>query len=336
MKKLLQINGFLIGVMVAVGLAWLLPDLGAKGGLLRSEISTRIGVFIIFVIQGLTLPTNELKQGLLQVRLHAVCQLSIFLWAPILLWLVLCISESFIEVPSDLRVGFYFLAILPTTVSTAIVFTSKAEGNVAGALFNTSVANVLGVFIVPLFMTFVLKDTVAGADAGQVLNLLGKISQIILVPLIIGQVLRIWYADWAKAKKKALSKVNVYIIYFMIYAAFCNSVKKGLWNDYGLDTVGIAFGLSLLFLLLMTGSVYLFSRILKFDTKNQTTILFCGAQKTLAAGVPMANTIFIAERPELGLVLLPIMFYHPSQILLGSYLMSFFEKKVKAEQKRAS
>ena len=326
MKKLLQINGFLIGVLVAVGLAWLVPDLGAKGGLLRSEITTKIGVFIIFIIQGLTLPTNELKKGLMQGKLHAVCQLSIFVWAPVLLLGLLLIADLFLAIPADLRVGFLYLSILPTTVSTAIVFTGKAHGNVAGALFNTSVANVLGVFIVPVFVTLILGAQGGSAGEGDVAVLLLKIAQIILLPLIIGQILRIWLADWAASKKKILSKANVYIIYFMIYAAFCNSVKNGVWTSYGPEIVVIALGISLVFLFLMTGSVYGFARLLKFDKQNQATIVFCGAQKTLAAGVPMAGSIFTSGSPELGLVLLPIMFYHPIQILLGSYLMALFEE----------
>ena len=326
MKKLLQINGFLVGVLVAVGLAWLVPDLGAKGGLLRSEITTKIGVFIIFIIQGLTLPTNELKKGLMQVKIHAVCQLSIFVWSPILLFGLLLVADLFLSIPEDLRIGFLYLSILPTTVSTAIVFTGKAEGNVAGALFNTSVANVLGVFIVPVFVTLVLGSQASAAGEGDVLSLLLKIAQIILLPLILGQVLRIWLADWAKGRKKTLSKANVYIIYFMIYAAFCNSVKNGVWNSYGLDVVLIAFGISLVFLAFMTSSVYSFARFLKFNKPNQATVVYCGAQKTLAAGVPMAGSIFTTGSPELGLVLLPIMFFHPMQILLGSYLMALFEE----------
>ncbi|MGB0373036.1 MAG: bile acid:sodium symporter family protein [Opitutales bacterium] len=332
MKKLLQINGFLIGVAIAVGLAWLLPDLGAKGGLFRSEITTKVGVFIIFIIQGLTLPTDELKKGLMQLRLHAVCQLSNFVWAPILLWAVLCAAESFVTIAPDLKVGFFFLSILPTTVSTAVVFTGKAEGNVAGALFNTSVSNVLGVFIVPVFITWIMGAQAGSGASGDVGGLLIKIAQIILLPLIIGQILRIWFAGWAAKKKKVLSKVNVYIIYYMIYAAFCNSVKNGIWNSYGLDVVAVALGVSLIFLFLMTGSVYVMARVSKFDAANQATVVFCGAQKTLAAGVPMAGSIFTTGSPELGLVLLPIMFYHPTQILLGSYLISYFERKAEKDE----
>lgn len=320
-----------MGVLVAVGLAWLLPDLGAAGGLLRTELTTKVGVFIIFIIQGLTLPTNELRKGLMQVKLHAACQLSIFIWAPVVMFGLLLLTDILVAIPNDLRIGFYFLAILPTTVSTAIVFTGKAEGNVAGALFNTSVANVLGVFIVPVFITWILGEVAVDAGSvGDVYGLLMKISQIILLPLIIGQILRLRLADWAKSKKKILSKVNVYIIYFMIYAAFCNSVKKGIWNAYGLDIVIVALGISLVFLFVMTGTVYLIAKALRFDGRDQATVLFCGAQKTLAAGVPMAGSIFTTASPELGLVLLPIMFYHPTQILLGSYLMSAFEKMNKS------
>ncbi|MCH2155838.1 MAG: bile acid:sodium symporter, partial [Opitutales bacterium] len=84
LKKFINSNSFLIGVCVSVSLAWLLPQLGSSGGLLRSEIMTKLGVFVIFIIQGLTLPTNELRDGLFQWRLHLFCQGSNYLLLPLL------------------------------------------------------------------------------------------------------------------------------------------------------------------------------------------------------------------------------------------------------------
>jgi predicted Na+-dependent transporter len=44
------------------------------------------------------------------------------------------------------------------------------------------------------------------------------------------------------------------------------------------------------------------------------------AQKTLAAGAPLAKLIFAAH-PELSLILLPIMLYHPLQLLAGGLII---------------
>jgi len=47
--------------------------------------------------------------------------------------------------------------------------------------------------------------------------------------------------------------------------------------------------------------------------------VFCGSKKTLASGVPMAQLIFGAT-PALGLILLPLMIYHPFQLAVGGML----------------
>ena len=46
---------------------------------------------------------------------------------------------------------------------------------------------------------------------------------------------------------------------------------------------------------------------------------------TLASGVPMARLIFGAH-PGLGIILLPIMLYHPLQLVVGGWLAGYFAR----------
>jgi sodium/bile acid cotransporter 7 len=55
-------------------------------------------------------------------------------------------------------------------------------------------------------------------------------------------------------------------------------------------------------------------------------VMFCGSQKTLAAGIPMAQLIF-AGHLGMGLILLPIMIYHPLQLILCSGLASRWARR---------
>ena len=59
--------------------------------------------------------------------------------------------------------------------------------------------------------------------------------------------------------------------------------------------------------------------------EDQVAVLFCGGQRTLAAGAPMAVTIF-QSGPALpgvdpGLLLLPLLCYHPLQLFLAGWLL---------------
>ncbi|MGJ3243018.1 MAG: bile acid:sodium symporter family protein [Opitutales bacterium] len=326
MKRLLQVNQFLIGVVIAVLLAVLLPEWGARGGLLRTEITTRLGVVVIFLIQGLTLPTEELGRGLLAWRLHLFCQLFIVGVVPLVFYPAVLLLGNLpgswgALFAGDLRIGLLYLAMLPTTVSTAIVFATQARGRVTGAIFNTALSNILAVFIVPVWSAWLIGLSAPAGEGPAVMELLWTIAQLILLPLLVGQGLRPWLKGWAKARKQSLSRVNMWIIYFMVFAAFANSIERGVWQTYGFGLLGAAFGATLSLLLIVSALAWLGSRWLLADPAERVTAFFCASQKSLASGLPMAGSIFVFDQPELGIVVLPLMLYHPLQILLQGALI---------------
>ena len=242
-------------------------------------------------------------------------------------FLLVTVFEGYIE--PDLRIGFLFLAILPTTISTAVLFSSLAGGNVGGAIFNTSLSNILGVFIVPIWSAWLLSS--ATGQSIPVGPLLAKIAMLILLPMIVGQILRPIFKNPAQAHKKAIGRFNMGMIFYMLYVAFCGSVKSGVWQEQGLSIVVTAIVFSIILLLIAKALVFGGVKIMGFNYTIGITAFFCASQKTLAAGVPMATSIFTsinnsASTPELGLVLLPLMCYHPLQILIGGFVVSRSEK----------
>src|SRR3954470_11948801 len=74
-----KFDWFLIGMAVAVLLAWLFPNSGAQGGSLHPELLTKIGVALIFFLHGLTLSFAALKAGTLRWPVHLVVQAGTFL-----------------------------------------------------------------------------------------------------------------------------------------------------------------------------------------------------------------------------------------------------------------
>jgi sodium/bile acid cotransporter 7 len=306
----LRRNWFLAGLVAAVGLAWLGPAAGAQGGFLRPEITIRAGVVLIFFSQGLTLALDTLRHGALRWRLHAVVQAWTFLLFPLVGLFFDRLAGS--RLPPDLRVGFLFLCVLPTTLSTAIVFTTVAGGNVAGAIFNATLSNLLGIVVTPLWTGWLLH---AGGQALPLGPVILEIVLLLLVPLAAGQALRPWLRRWADPRKTRLAGVNSGIVLFIVYAAFANSVQARVWERYGLHSALLAAtGVVLLFAVVMA-AVHLTIRAARLGDADARAALFCASQKTLAAGVPMAQLIFGAH-PGLGLILLPVMLYHPLQLMV--------------------
>jgi sodium/bile acid cotransporter 7 len=60
------------------------------------------------------------------------------------------------------------------------------------------------------------------------------------------------------------------------------------------------------------------SRALGFDRADESAIVFCGAQKSVVSGIPIASALIAG--PALGLFVLPIMLYHSMQLLVCAWL----------------
>jgi solute carrier family 10 (sodium/bile acid cotransporter), member 7 len=61
--------------------------------------------------------------------------------------------------------------------------------------------------------------------------------------------------------------------------------------------------------------------------------LFGCTQKTIALGIPLITTIF-AKDPNLTLYTLPILIWHPMQLVVGSTLVPRLQKFVASENER--
>lgn len=304
---------FLPGMGIAVALAWLLPDPGAKGGLLHPELINKLGVSLIFFLHGLTLSFGALLAGTRKWRLHLLVQSSTFLLFPALGLLILALSEG--RVDAELRIGLFFLCALPSTVSSSVALTAAARGNVAGAVFNATLSSLLGVVLTPLWLSLAL-----GAS-GQPLPLGSVVLDLVLwlvLPLLVGQAARSWLGGFAARHKARINVVDRLTILLLVYTSFCDSVKAGVWHSGG-TALGIASVACGLLLVLALGLTWLAGGLLGFERADRIAALFCGSKKTLASGVPMARLIFGAH-PHLAIILLPIMIYHPLQLVVGGWL----------------
>jgi sodium/bile acid cotransporter 7 len=319
MKTFLVKNWFMLGMPVAVALAWVWPDAGAEGGWLRPELTTKLVVMLVFLVQGLTLPGRALLNGVSQGRLHLGVQATCFLMIPVAgITLDALIGGTLSE---DLRWGFLYLCVLPSTIMMAVVLATVAGGNVAAAIFNAVCSNVLGVIVTPLWVTVLLATGGGMEGGGQSLGgVLREVSVLLLVPLLVGQVLRqLGAKTWADNRKKTLSHLSNSFILLLVYAAFCDSVQAGIWKQQGWGVLGATLAGVLVLLVLAVGLASLLARLLGLAPPEKIVLIISGSQKSLATGVPLAKIIFGAH-PALGVILLPIMIYHPLQLFAGGWL----------------
>lgn len=320
MKAFLLRNWFVLALPVTVVLAALVPALGANGGPLHPEVSTKLAVAAIFVIQGLTLPTAALRQGAGRWRLHLLVQSFTFLLFPLL---GLVLDRFWGQVVSaDLQFGFLFLCVLPSTVSSSVVQTSLAGGNTVGAVFNAALSNLIGVVLTPLWVTWLMKQ---GGTVQPLGNVFRDVAFLLLVPMALGQVLRLLLGAWADCRKRPLAQVCSALILLLVFAAFCNTVQQGLWQSQDKNVLLVAALGAAGVLALAMGAVELLVRVARLDRGDRIAATFCAPQKTIAAGIPLAKAI-LGTHPGLGLILLPVLLYHLLQLLVGGILAERFAR----------
>ena len=317
-------NGFLIGLVLAVIIAFLIPEPGSRGGSLHAETVNNFGIALILFLQGLSLAFEKIRAGAGNWRLHLVIQSFTFIVFPLAgLLLDATIPRIWPNEPEAIRQGILYLCVLPSTVSTSVVFTAVAGGNTPGALFNAAVSNIFGVIATPLLVQLLMEKS--GGNA-PFLPLLGKIVLLTLVPFAAGMLLRKYVKVWVNTHKVWITRISNAVILFIVYSAFCDSVTEQIWQRYGFGLTGIVF---LIVAILFAGMSFLIlgaNRALSLSREDAIASYFCSVKKTLAMGVPLAMLIF-GDNANLSLILLPVMFFHPLQLLVNGILANHWAKQ---------
>ena len=316
-----KIDWFLAGMIAAMVLAWLFPHPGAKGGALHPEVLVKAGVALIFFLHGVALSFEKLKAGTLRWPLHLLVQGATFLFFPILGWLLLLIFGRFL--PADLWTGFFYLCVLPSTVSSSVAMTAAARGNVPVAVFNATLSSLIGIFVTPLWIGLVIGTQGGSLPLGEVVL---DLVLWLLLPLVVGQLARPVLGAWAQSHKSLINNVDKGTILLLVYTSFCDSVVDGVWTKNGASVLLPAFIGSILLFAIVFGAMRALCARLQIAPADSAAVIFCGTKKTLASGVPMAHLIFGAN-PGLGLILLPILIYHPLQLAICGWLASRWARR---------
>lgn len=318
------VDWFLLGMLAAVAIASFLPDLGRTGGTLRLDLLGDVGIFAIFFLHGIGLSTSSLVHGITRWRLHLVVQVSTYVFFP--LWFGLLYTLGGRNLPPDLLLGFLYLAVLPSTVSSSVAMTALARGNVAAAVLNATLSTLLGVVLTPLLVSLLWQG---GAETGALSlgDTMLKIAKLLLLPFVLGQLARPVLGDLFARIKPFTQIVDRAVIVMLVWSSFSDSVADGLWTRHGWSLLLITAVGACAFLFPLLAFTRWLARRLGFPVEDEIVAVFCGSKKTLASGVPMAKVLF-GGNPALGVVVLPIMFYHQIQLFVCAVMARRYADRV--------
>lgn len=332
----------LFGIGFVIGLAYAFPSVGKKNGPIHAEWSIRWGaVCVIFLISGLSLRTRQLAREIVRVRLHLLVQVISLVIIPFVVFGLVTVFKV-VKLPVDnmLLSGIIIAASTPTTVSSNVVMTRNASGNEAAALMNAALGNVLGIFVSPaLVYLFLRDDNVSGTANGNstgaqldYVSVLENLGATVLAPLVVGQIIQsIWPDRVARWRGRLrLNDVNTACLLLLVWSIFSDTFAS--------DSFAMVHATDLIAVLVINPFLYVSFSFLclflarlplpyapawitqwRFSREDTVAVMYCGATKTVAMGVPLINVLYNGGNPGvIGVLSTPLLMYHVEQLISGS------------------
>uniref|UniRef100_A0A5F8GTA1 Solute carrier family 10 member 7 n=1 Tax=Monodelphis domestica TaxID=13616 RepID=A0A5F8GTA1_MONDO len=239
---------FMLCIVLVIVLAKMDPSVGAKGGPLKPEVTiTYIAVSAIFFNSGLSLKTEELTSALMHIKLHLFVQIFTLAFFPTTIWLFLQML-SVTPINEWLLKGLQTVGCMPPPVSSAVILTKAVGGNE-------------GIIITPLLLLIFLGSS----SSVPFTSIFSQLSMTVVVPLIIGQIVRRYIKDWLERRKPPFGTISSCVLLTIIYTTFCDTFSN---TNIDLD------GFSLLVVLFIIFSVQLSFMFLTFFFSTRYVIWF--------------------------------------------------------------
>lgn len=304
---------FVLGMLAALVVSRFLP--GRPPGpmpewpaLIRDSL-----VFGIALLTGLSLPVRQALQALSAWPAHVLIQGMSFGLMPLVMFGIGTLVVR-VGAPTYVGEGLILLGCLPTTVAGSIMFSRVAGEDGSLAAVNAVIGNLAGILVTPALMML----TTGRGDFAEQGALFLRLAMIIAAPMLVGMTLAAGLprlATWIKPRATMAMQallLGLVLLAFMLAA----------WRDVHVPVlellvVVVLSGVLAIAALAMTDAIASW-RTFGFSQPRRATIAIAGSQKTLAFGLPIIAIIY-ADTPSVALIILPLLAYHPLQLVVGSY-----------------
>ncbi len=315
-------NTFLFLLVAMVLMAKLIPFKESYNQYFNLSGFIDWGIAGIFLLYGLKLNLKEVVKDVSNWKLHLLIQSGTFIISPLLV----LIFYPFVKDSEyyNIWLSVFFLASLPSTVSSSVVMVSIAKGNVTSAIFNASISGIIGIVMTPLLMSFFLTSNGEGGDQIEIIE---QLLLKVLLPIILGILLNPVFKKWVTKYSSIIAEFDRLIILLIVYESFSSAFIENIFASVP-SLVFVILALSVVFLFF---SVYyilkFFAEKLSFKSKDVITTTFCGSKKSLVHGSLFLLVLGIPDEQKV-LFLLPVMVYHSFQLFYVSWLANKIAKRM--------
>jgi len=184
------------------------------------EIVTKIAPLILALIMlglGLGLKVEDFTRVLKTPKdfiIGFVLQLIIL---PVVAYLLIIILKT----PPEIAIGVMIIAAAPGGI-TSNVMTKFADGDVALSISLTAIISIISIISVP-FIIFTSADLFGITDISRNISMAGisfKMVLVVLVPVILGMVIRKFAENFVASKVGIFNKLNIILFAIFFIAAF--------------------------------------------------------------------------------------------------------------------
>ena len=316
-----QQNIFLFLLLLMVIFGKILPFKESYQQVFNLDAFINWGIVGIFFLYGLKLNFKKVVQDISNWRLHLLVQSATFVLFPFLVFVFygLAVNTEYYA----LWLSVFFLACLPSTVSSSVVMVSIAKGNVTSAIFNASISGLIGIVMTPLLMGFFLQQS--GESTLDQSEIVMQLLLKVLLPIILGLLLHRFFVKFVTKYSKIIAQFDKLIILLIVYESFSAAFLQNAFSSVSVQTLMVLFlSLILLFFLVYYILKYVSTKM-KFSREDTITATFCGSKKSLIHGSLFVLILGISDDQKV-LFLLPILLYHSFQLFYVSWLANKLAK----------
>ena len=305
LKELISKNMFVIILILVLIFSILLPQ---AGQFLKEIGISSVLTFLAMFVSGLSLTLDNVKSSFREYKAIIFSSVITFVVFPLLAYFL---NGLMFPGNEDLFVGTVILSTQASTISSAIVLTMAAGGNVSLAIIITVLNNFLSVFISPLIINGVLsaENHISLNTMEMILNLV----MVVVVPIIIAQIIKYILKDKMKYINKIRKPIaNLVVLMFVVIGA--STAAPQLSGNYRIVAEVVLYAFLLHMLVASIG--YIYSKIVKLKTDDIPALVFCSSEKTMTSSILIWNNYF----PSYTLAPILFVFNHIIQIIIDSIL----------------
>ncbi|TYS26405.1 bile acid:sodium symporter family protein [Bacillus pumilus] len=280
---------------------------------------SKIGPYIPFLLgiimfgMGLTLSAEDFKE-LFRKPLHVLIGvLTQYTLMPLLAFLL----AYGLRLPSEIAVGVVLVGCCPGGTASNVM-TFLAKGNTALSVAVTTISTLLAPFLTPIFILIFARSWLPVSPEALFLS----IVQVVLIPIILGVLVKLFFKKQVSYAVQALPLVSVSGIVVIIAAVVSANKEQILQSGLLILAVVILHnGLGLLF-------GYLIAKWCKMDIPSRRAISIEVGMQNSGLGAALATAHFSP------LAAVPSAIFSVWHNLSGSWLATYWSKRGNSEHEK--